>query len=151
VRLHARIGETLEARYSGQPGDHASQLAYHFTQAEAVTGPEKAVDYSYQAGVRALDSYAWEEALEHFQRGLTTKGVDLTGFEPAPDEIAADLLFGIVRAQVATALSVQANDAVASFTRAFDRFVSSGAVDRAVGVAVYPLPLIAGHVTGVDS
>ncbi|PKB72109.1 MAG: hypothetical protein BZY87_01875 [SAR202 cluster bacterium Io17-Chloro-G6] len=148
VRLHARIGETLEALYGDQSGDHTTELAYHFAQAEAVTGPSKVVSYSFQAGERALDRYAWEDALEHFRLGLTAKGLDLNGLGPAPDQIAAELFFGLGRAQLAIGQLSQASDVMTSFTRAFDQCVSSGDVDRAVDIAVYPLPLIAGYVTG---
>ncbi len=148
VRLHARIGETLETLYGDEPGDHVSELAYHFAQAEAVTGPGKVATYSLQAGERALESYAWEEALEHFKIGLTAKGVDLNGLKPAPDRIAANLLYGFGRSQLAIGQLSQSNDAVTSFSQAFEHFASSGEVERAVEIAVYPLPLIAGHVTG---
>jgi len=39
VRLHSRIGETLETLYGDQPGDHAAELAYHFGEAAPVAGP----------------------------------------------------------------------------------------------------------------
>ena len=46
VRLHAKIGEVLETLYSDHPGDHAAELAYHFSEASPVTGPGKLVTYS---------------------------------------------------------------------------------------------------------
>jgi len=149
ARLHADIAETLEELFGDDAADHASELAYHFAQAQSVTGSSKLVIYSFRAGEQALDSYAWEEALEHFQVGLSAKGVNSTGSDPAPDLVAAELLFGLGRAQVAIAQSSQSTDAVTSFTRAFEHFVSSNEVERAVDIAVYPLPLIAGRVTGV--
>ena len=59
VRLHARIGEALEALYGPDASGHAAELAYHFAEAEAVTGRDKLVHYSSLAGERALASYAW--------------------------------------------------------------------------------------------
>ena len=41
VRLHARIAETLEDLYQADAGSHAVELAYHFAEAEAVTGSNK--------------------------------------------------------------------------------------------------------------
>ena len=38
LRLHARIGDALEELYGPDTETHASELAYHFAQAEAVTG-----------------------------------------------------------------------------------------------------------------
>ena len=73
MRLHARIGEALEAQYGGNAPDHAAELAHHFAQAEPVLGIEKLVSYSLLAGERALAAYAWEDGLAHFQRGLYAK------------------------------------------------------------------------------
>jgi len=46
VRLHARIAETLEALYGDQVEENASELAYHYVEAEAVLGSEKLLRYS---------------------------------------------------------------------------------------------------------
>ena len=67
VRLHARIAEALEEMYGANAEAHAAELAHHFSQAEAVTGTDKTVRYSLVAGERALGTYAFEEALAHFQ------------------------------------------------------------------------------------
>ena len=58
VRLHARIGEALEELYGVEAGDHASELAHHFAEAEAVMGTGKMVHYYLLAGEQALASYA---------------------------------------------------------------------------------------------
>jgi len=100
VRLHARIAETLETLYGAEVEAHAAELAYHFAQAEAVTGTEKLVHYSLLAGDRAVTLRAYEGALAHFQRGLTARGAALTGLEPAKDEEAAALLSGLGHAQM---------------------------------------------------
>ena len=73
VRLHAQIADTLEGLYGRQAEVHAAELAYHYGQAEAVLGAEKLVRYSCLAGRQALASYAHDEALAHFQRGLEAK------------------------------------------------------------------------------
>lgn len=91
--LHASFAEALEA-YCGDRADPV-QLAYHFAQAAAVAGPEKLVSYTLLAGEHALAAYAWEEAQEHFQRGLHARGVALDSREPAPDAQVAALLFGL--------------------------------------------------------
>jgi predicted ATPase len=85
VRLHARIAETLETGYGLEAEDHAAELVYHFAQAQTVTGAEKVVQYSIVAGEKAVNVQAYDEALVHFQMGLTVKGVALTGSEPAED------------------------------------------------------------------
>ena len=79
--------------------------------------------------------YANEEALFHFQRGLVADGVALESSTPAPDLIAADLLFGLGRAQIGLFRSSQMKEAVVTLTRAFDHCVRSGNVEKAVEIA----------------
>ena len=95
VRLHARIGEMLETLYGNEPGGHAAESAYHFSEALPVAGPEKLVKYSAMAGEVALEGYAHEEALQHFQKGLVAKGVDLEGTIPGADAESAALLLWV--------------------------------------------------------
>ena len=69
--LHESVGNTLEALYEGQIASReapAIQLAWHFQEA-GIGG--KAVDYLLQAGQRALQLSAYEEAIAHFSRGLS--------------------------------------------------------------------------------
>ena len=131
VRLHARIGEALEQLYGDEVEAHAAHLAYHFGEAEAVLGSEKLVRYSILAGEGALDRYAYEEALSHFQRALVA-----TEGQPPIDAGGAALLFGLGRAQGAAG---QMHDAWATLDRAFMYYVEVGDVDRAVVVAEHPL------------
>jgi tetratricopeptide (TPR) repeat protein len=133
VRLHARIAQELEKLYGQHAEAHAAELAHHFGQAEAMLGPEKVVKYSLLAGEKALASYAWEEALAHFQRGLESKGGD-----PVDAQTAA-LLFGLGRSQAATLDRIQFGAAVKSLSRAFDYYADNNEVDHAVAVAEYPL------------
>jgi DNA-binding SARP family transcriptional activator len=63
-RLHHRIGEALEA---GGEAVHPAELAHHFT--ESGDAP-KALEYSLEAGRRAAESLAYEDAAEHFERAL---------------------------------------------------------------------------------
>ena len=125
VRLHARIGEALEALYGDDAEAHAAQLAYHFGEAEPLLGSDQLVRYSRLAGERALGAHAHEEALAHFKRALATR----EGQEMESD--TATLLFGLGRAQAAMYMR---DDARVSLTRAFDYFAESG--DSAEALAV---------------
>jgi predicted ATPase len=80
VRLHARIAETLEALYGDQVEENASELAYHYVEAEAVLGSEKLLRYSVVAGEQAMQANGPEEALAHFERAEAA----LTGAEDDP-------------------------------------------------------------------
>ena len=130
--LHARIAEALEEMYGQNAEAHASELAYHFVEAETITGTDRLVRYSEMAGRRALASYAHVEALGHFQRALNAKEG-----QPTDDETAA-LLFGLGRAQLATLERYQVGEAVASLTRAFEHFAQAD-ISLAVAVAEYPV------------
>ena len=149
VRLHARIAGSLEELYSDEAEAHASELAQHFFEGQTVLGTDKLIRYSLLAGERALSAYAYEEALVHFQRGLTATGVPLTGSEQAPGGQAAALLFGLARAQTATLERNQIQDAVTTMSRAFDYYAETGELERAVAVAEYPMGTFAGHPTGI--
>jgi DNA-binding CsgD family transcriptional regulator len=142
VRLHARIGEALEELYGANVQANASILAHHFARAMPIIGPEKLVHYSLLAGERALATNAWEDALQHFQRGLDAKQGQLT------DSETADLLFGLGRAQLAVFPRQSMPEAMDNLDQAFDAFKRAGDTDQAVAVAEYPLPTGAGILAG---
>jgi len=150
VRLHARIAQALEDLYGDDADSHAAELAHHFAQAEAMTGTEKLVRYSLLAGERALDSYAYEDALAHFERGLVARGITLTGTEPASDEQAADLLFGLARAQSATIERHQLAEAFVTLSRAFEYYAEAGNVGQAVAAAEFRIAHPAYLIPGVS-
>ena len=139
VRLHSRIAEALEDLYGDDADAHAAEMAHHFAEAEAVAGTEKLVDYSLIAGQRALASYAYEDALAHFERGLVARGITLAGTEQASDEEAADLLFGWARAQTATGFAHQFVEAFATLSRAFEYYAEAGNVAQVVAAAEFPM------------
>ena len=144
VLLHARIAQSLEDIYGTEAEAHAAELAYHLGEAEAVSGSDKLVAYSQLSGERALATYAYEEAMTHFQRAVAAKeghspaGGDVSGktaARPAMDVETADLLFGLGRAQSAT---YQVDEAVVSLSRAFDYYASDGRGEQAVALACHP-------------
>ncbi|MEE8159322.1 MAG: AAA family ATPase, partial [Dehalococcoidia bacterium] len=139
VRLHARIAETLEGLYGDEAESHAAELAHHFSQAEAVTGPDKLVRYSLLAGERALASHAYEDALAHFERALVARDITLSGTEAASDEEAAALLFGLAEAQSATFGGHQLVEAFTTLSRAFEYYAQAGNVAQAVAAAEFPI------------
>ena len=132
VRLHARIALALEELYGVRVEEHAAELAYHFTQAETVTGAEKLVRYCLLAGEQALAAYAAEEALPLFERALVARED-----QPADANTAA-LLFGLARAQIATFERHRQEVAVSNLARALEYYAEVGDADRAVAVAEFP-------------
>ena len=134
--LHREIGEALEDAYSGNLAIHAAELAHHFARVEAGEIDKKFVRYSVMADEQALAGYAFEDALAHFKRVLSTKENRL------PDKEYADTLFGMGRAQVAM---LQLDEAMGSLTAAFDYYTKAGEITRALVVAEHPLPAYAGR------
>ncbi|MGD9093344.1 MAG: ABC transporter substrate-binding protein, partial [Anaerolineales bacterium] len=65
--LHQEIGEVLEALYAGQTKGISVQLARHFKEAGEY---DKAIDYLLQAGDRAREVYAYQEAIDLYQQAL---------------------------------------------------------------------------------
>ncbi|MFQ6026139.1 MAG: AAA family ATPase [Dehalococcoidia bacterium] len=149
VRMHAQVGGALEELYGAEADAHAAELAYHFAEAETVTGAAKLAHYSLLAGKQALAVYAYEEALEHFERGLAARGVPLAETEPAKDAQEAGLLAGLGRAQQATLPRLQQSLAVATLGRAVDYYVDSGDIAEAVAVAESPTLSGIGRGTGM--
>ena len=135
ARLHARIAETLETLYGTEAAGHAAELAHHFGEAQSVLGTDKLVRYCALAGESALAERAPEQALVHFERALAAKGDGPT------DDQAAEVLFGLGRAQLATFGHDQLAPAVTSLLRSFDHYVEAGDIPRAIVVASHPLPL----------
>ncbi|MCZ6867265.1 MAG: tetratricopeptide repeat protein, partial [Chloroflexi bacterium] len=150
VRLHARIAETLEELYGANAEAHAPELAYHFAEAESVKGTEKLVHYSLLAGDRALATYAYEDALTHFEKGLVAREITLSGTEVASDEEAAALLFGLARAQSATVEAHRLGEAFATLSRAFEYFAEVENVALAVAAAEFPMAPPAYLIPGVS-
>jgi hypothetical protein len=91
VDLHLQIGLALGAhpRRSGAP---AALLAWHYRSAAPVGGSTPALGYSAQAGERAMELLAWEEAAVHFGHALAAS----TG---APPKLRCDLLLALGEAQ----------------------------------------------------
>jgi DNA-binding SARP family transcriptional activator len=75
VFLHHRVATVLEELSAGDPVNPA-ELAHHFALARHIAGPEPARRYAVQAGRRAAESFAYEDAAAHFRRALELAGED---------------------------------------------------------------------------
>ena len=137
VRLHARIAEALEALYGDDAEAHAEELAHHFAEAQTSTGPDQLVRYSLLSGEQALASYAYEDALAHFEKGLAAREMPLSGTEAASDEEAAALLFGFARAQSVTLPRHRLAEVGKTIRPAFDYYVRVGDVTQAMAITEY--------------
>src|SRR5580704_11993799 len=85
AHLHQQIAEAIEA--IGVNDADLVELAYHYTLAVGIVGPDRAVEYCQRAGEQARLSGAWEDAAGHFRIAL-----GLLGDSPQPSVVRADLL-----------------------------------------------------------
>ena len=115
ARLHRRVAEAIESRYTDDLEDHFGALAFHY--AAAGTDVPKAVEYAGLAGDQALARLAHEDAARQFERGL-----DLLAEQ---DRARCDLLLGLAEARR------RAGDVPGSQTA----FAEAGNLARALGDA----------------
>ncbi|MFB6359703.1 MAG: tetratricopeptide repeat protein [Halobacteriales archaeon] len=66
-RYHEQIAAAYEDVFEGSVDEYASQIAYHYQEAEAY---ESAVEYYRRAGSNAQTSYAHEEAVRSYERAI---------------------------------------------------------------------------------
>ncbi|MGH7962841.1 MAG: ATP-binding protein, partial [Candidatus Binatia bacterium] len=67
IRLHRRMGESLEEQYGSRTGELAAELAMHFEKGQNY---QRAVHYLQQAGEKAVQRHAYREAIAHLTKGL---------------------------------------------------------------------------------
>jgi len=67
AHYHQSLGSVLENLYGDQRGEMVTSLAWHF---EAAGMKLKAAEYLLKAGNRAVQLFAYEEAIAHFRHGL---------------------------------------------------------------------------------
>ncbi|MBV7339241.1 AAA family ATPase [Chloroflexi bacterium TSY] len=82
--LHEDIAITLEELYADQRGEIAGQLAWHYQKAEL---PERAIPYLQQAGDKASEQFALQEAMSYFSQGLSL----LESLSDTPDDLRLEL------------------------------------------------------------
>jgi class 3 adenylate cyclase len=82
AQLHQRIAAALERVYGGDLTPHLAQLAHHFTQALAIGGADKAIEYSRRGAERARSQLAFAEAVRLY--GMALRALEAT---PQPDEV----------------------------------------------------------------
>ncbi|HYN98959.1 MAG TPA: AAA family ATPase, partial [Actinomycetota bacterium] len=69
ARLHARVGEAIDATYGDDPA-HALELANHFFQAAPAVGADRAIPLALRAAEVAYSRLAYEQAEEQLHRAL---------------------------------------------------------------------------------
>jgi tetratricopeptide (TPR) repeat protein len=89
VRLHRLIGERIEAGHGERANEIAAELAMHFERGQDT---ERTVLYLQKAGENALQRWAYQEALGHFQKGVEFLQVLPATSDRARREVALQFL-----------------------------------------------------------
>ncbi|MBI4259981.1 MAG: AAA family ATPase [Actinobacteria bacterium] len=128
--LHLRVAEALSALYGDDRDPHLEELAHHFLAAAPLTGPDRGIDLSRQAGERAMRLYAYEDAVEHLGRALAA----METAARAPDEgLRRALLLELGEAQLRAGRATAARSVL---ERAAGLFRAAGDADGLAGAAL---------------
>lgn len=130
TKLHARIATELDSSTAD-----AADLAYHFRMARPILGPDKLIEYASAAAHQAIAVHAFEDAIEHFQTALEAIP------DNDPNTEAAELLFGLSRAQARAYGRLEQQKTVDSRVKAFNMMLELGNQERAIHIASAYFPL----------
>jgi tetratricopeptide (TPR) repeat protein len=78
TQMHRRVGDAIERVHGAGSTSHLSELAYHFAKSAALGESAKAGEYARRAGDRAMDSFAYEEAVVQYRRALDALALSAT-------------------------------------------------------------------------
>ncbi|MEA2411693.1 MAG: eukaryotic-like serine/threonine-protein kinase, partial [Thermoleophilaceae bacterium] len=103
VRLHRRIAEAIEEVCGDDREPHLGELAHHFLEAQEL---ERAIEYSVEAGERAVSLMAYEEGADLYENALQALEMKV----PTPDCRHVELLLKLAHAQTRAAEGHLAKD-----------------------------------------
>jgi tetratricopeptide (TPR) repeat protein len=130
--LHRRIADSLESLYDVEVDTYLSEIAHHYVEAASTGVARKAVEYCERAGRYAGQRLAYDDAVEHYRRGVAVYDRHLTG----SDSLLCDLLLRLGSEQARSGDRKGAKETFERAARAAERL---GAPDRladaALGVA----------------
>jgi tetratricopeptide (TPR) repeat protein len=92
VHMHESMGNALEALYGEQSSEIALQLARHFEMAGVIS---KAVNNLLQAGSKAVQLSAHQEAIAHYHKGLELLKSLPETTQRAQQELALQMSLGV--------------------------------------------------------
>jgi eukaryotic-like serine/threonine-protein kinase len=75
IRLHQQVARALEEIYASRLEEHAVELAEHFSHSSDSADLKKAVSYGEMAAKRAMDVYAYGEAVRLFDQALKVQEI----------------------------------------------------------------------------
>jgi predicted ATPase len=75
LKLHQQVARALELQYAKRLEEHAAELAEHFSQSTDPVDLIKAIEYGEMAAKRAMDVYAYGEAVRLLEQSLKVQKV----------------------------------------------------------------------------
>jgi tetratricopeptide (TPR) repeat protein len=91
LKLHQQVARSLETLYATRLKEHATELAEHFSHSTDPADLTKAVEYGKMAAKRAIDVYAYEEAVRLLDQALQVQEV----LDPEDKAKRCDLLLAL--------------------------------------------------------
>jgi len=91
LKLHQRVARSLETLYAKRLGEHATELAEHFSHSTDPADLAKAVSYGEMAAKKAMDVYAYGEAVRLLEQALKVQEV----LDPEDKAKRCDLLLAL--------------------------------------------------------
>jgi tetratricopeptide (TPR) repeat protein len=91
LKLHQQVARSLETSYAKRLKEHATELAEHFSHSTDPADLQKAVEYGEMAAKRAIDVYAYGEAVRLLGQALEVQEV----LDPEDKARKCDLLLAL--------------------------------------------------------
>jgi tetratricopeptide (TPR) repeat protein len=126
--LHRQVADKLSTGFAGVAEREPEVIAHHWSCAAE---PARATAYWHAAGTRALERAAFQEAAEHFRRGLET--LDESAPDPEDDLERADFLTHRA-ASLQAARGYAASGVDEAYAKARSMYERAGSDDRLVAV-----------------
>jgi len=110
LKLHQQVARSLETLYAKCLKEHAAELAEHFSHSTEPADLKKAVEYGEMAAKRAMDVYAYGEAVRLLAQALEVQEV----LDPEDKAKRCDLLLTLGDASILAGASQRTIDSEAS-------------------------------------
>jgi tetratricopeptide (TPR) repeat protein len=94
IQLHRLVGEAIERLHGPDSPFHLAELAHHFAKVAPVGEGARARDYARKAGDKAMEAWAYEEAVAEYRQALAAME-----FVGPDDELRCELLLCLGDAQ----------------------------------------------------
>jgi class 3 adenylate cyclase/tetratricopeptide (TPR) repeat protein len=89
-RHHHDLAIAIEDRHADRIGEHLDDLAFHFARSSDESDLTKLIRYAREAGDRAMDQVAYDEAVSFYR--LALDAIDRPGSAPDPHLLLATLV-----------------------------------------------------------